>query len=162
VLFVETALFATRPSASSQRRKTAKSNTNTSAMRLASRPTTLDILLRLKTQESRAMGVSGLQPGFCHLTGTRLTQSSWSAADWRCQTAVTPILSIIRLPSVFFASRESLTRLETWSYLAACSPNKHETKPSKIRVHYGGVSDTVSLVAVRPPPKAVRNRSVPT
>jgi len=31
-----------------------------------------------------------------------------------------------------------------------------------VRVHRVGVSDTVSLVADRPPPEAVRNRSVPT
>ena len=56
---------------------------------------TIDILLRVHAEESRALGVSGLQPCFCHFTGVRLTQPSWSAADRRCQTAVTPILSVV-------------------------------------------------------------------
>jgi hypothetical protein len=40
-----------------------------------------DILLRLKPEESRAVRVSGLQPGMPPLCGSlRLTQSSWSVA----------------------------------------------------------------------------------
>jgi hypothetical protein len=55
----------------------------------------LDILLRVHAEESRAVGVSGLQPCFRHFAGTHLTQSSWSVAVWPCQVTVTPIFGVV-------------------------------------------------------------------
>jgi len=89
----------------------------------------IDILLRLKTQESRALGVSGLQPCFCHFTGVRLTQPSWSAADWRCQTAVTPILGVSDSHLLF--CQQGVVDTSTDSELPlACSTNRHKANVS--------------------------------
>jgi len=92
------------------------------------------------------VGISGLQPWTPPLYGnSHLTLSSWSVAVWRCQTAVTPILSagdshLLFLPA---GSCRRVDRLGGIGGLAQA--NRHETNPSRIRVHHIGVSDTVSL-----------------
>ncbi|ERG87990.1 MAG: hypothetical protein J07HX5_00131, partial [halophilic archaeon J07HX5] len=46
--------------------------------------------------------------------------------------------------------------------LRLAQTNTHNMNVSSIRVHQVGIPDIVSLLAGRPLPKAVRNRSVPT
>ncbi len=108
----------------------------------------IDILLRVNAEESRAVGVSGLQPQTPPLHGSpRLTQPSWSVADWRSRErssraahqnalrseagAKPPLLlSSVSLPPICcFASRESLTRRQTWSYRRACSGRRAQGEP---------------------------------
>jgi len=66
--------------------------------------------------------------GCRHFAGTRLTQSSWSVADWRCQTAVTPILHRIRALCCFcHGASGRLQRIR--SYRRACSGRRARDEP---------------------------------
>ena len=67
----------------------------------------LDILLRVSAEESRAVGVSGLESN--HRTtrpfGRRESHGIGLVDCWLCQVAVTPILNRIWRPSVLFLPR---------------------------------------------------------
>ena len=92
------------------------------------------------------MGVSGLQPRMPPLHGSSpLTQSSWSMADWWCQTAGTPILSTVNPHLLFLPATGHWCVSRFGGIVGAYSTDRHETNPSKIRVHRVGVSNTISL-----------------
>lgn len=104
----------------------------------------IDILLRVNAEESRAVGVSGSQLRTPPLYGNLFNSV---VVVGGCLAVPNRRYSYPRcrwLPSVVFASRESLTRQGIRRYLRACSTDGHETNPSRIRVHRVGVSDTVS------------------
>jgi len=112
----------------------------------------------VNAEESRAVGGSGLQPWTTPLHGSlHLTQSSWLVADWRCQIAVTPILSVVDTQLLFLPERvaDTLTDLELSSCLlrptAQDEPLKDLRSPRR-RFGYFLVTR-----ADRPPPKVVRN-----
>ncbi|SDD54270.1 hypothetical protein SAMN05192552_102925 [Natrinema hispanicum] len=129
------------------------------------RRTLIDILLRVYAEESRAVGVSGLQPWTPPLHGSsRLTQPSWPVADRRSRErssraahqkssisedgAKPPLLlsSASLTPSCCFCQQgvvDALTYLELSSGLLRLTGTG--TNPSRIRVHHVGVSNTVSL-----------------
>ena len=72
--------------------------------------------------------------------------------------AVTPILGAVD-PHLLFLPAEGRWCVSGFGVtFGLTQADRHETNPSRIRVHHVGVSDTASLLwADRPPPKVVRN-----
>ena len=102
---------------------------NMLASRVARTPSSIDILLRVNAEESRAVGVSGLQSN--HRTtrpfGHGESHSVGVVDCWRCQTAVTPILDRVWRPSVVFATGtpEGVSRVGGIVVLAFSSRHRH-------------------------------------
>ena len=116
----------------------------------------LDILLRVNAEESRAVGVSGLQ-------SNRWTTRSFGRGEshsidvvdcWSCQVTVTPILGRVWRPSVVFATGTPAGVSGLGGTFWVASSSRHVGTPFE-DVSFTGCLFGYCLVtwADRPPPK---------
>jgi hypothetical protein len=143
----------------------------------------IDILLRLnwRRRNPERWEFRVCNHGCCHCTGIRLTQPSWSVqvqvqVQWLTGGAKLPLPLSYRLVSVTDSvllclvcqqrvsdtSADSEVEVSLCFQLNSLTRTQTQTQAFSLCDSSVSVSDAVSLLAERPPPKVGRNRSVPT